>query len=299
MVTDLAEGGSAATHRPGSVRPDSGLGRILGRLVSNHTLGSMSLLTIHAPGWQVAKPGQFALLQPVRSSCFLGRAFSVSRQSGESVGFLVAPVGQGTRELCMLAEGSEVWILGPLGNSFDVPALMGGTGRTILVGGGVGIAPLPLLVEAMAQWVGDVGQAGVGATTPVLVLTGFRDAKQAGGDEIVKQAVEEASKSGLACTYEHTVEDLPSDKGRMVTDLLARHLKAGDRVAACGPDAMAIAVWQICSTLEGTRCWFSLEANMACGVGSCHGCVLETADGSYARVCREGPVFPGEEVFGG
>ena len=47
----------------------------------------------------------------------------------------------------------------------------------------------------------------------------------------------------------------------------------------------------------GVRTWFSLEANMACGVGSCHGCAIALADGSFARVCHEGPVFPGETVY--
>jgi dihydroorotate dehydrogenase electron transfer subunit len=80
---------------------------------------------------------------------------------------------------------------------------------------------------------------------------------------------------------------------------LARRLLAGDRLAVCGPGAMASAVWELCRHTVGVHAWFSLEANMACGVGSCHGCVLQLADGSYARVCHEGPVFSGREIFGG
>ena len=82
-----------------------------------------------------------------------------------------------------------------------------------------------------------------------------------------------------------------------VTDLLEREVRPGDMVAACGPDAMSAAVWRISSTVQGVRAWFSLEANMACGVGSCHGCVIVLSNGSFARVCRDGPVFPGEAVF--
>ena len=86
---------------------------------------------------------------------------------------------------------------------------------------------------------------------------------------------------------------------REVTDLLARHLHSGDRVAVCGPRAMAEEVWSICAGVLDVETWFSLETVMACGVGSCHGCLVTLADGSDARVCRDGPVFSGEAVFGG
>ena len=62
---------------------------------------------------------------------------------------------------------------------------------------------------------------------------------------------------------------------------------------------MSEAVWRLCAPVDGVDLWLSLETVMACGVGSCHGCVITLADGSYARVCHEGPVFTGKEVFGG
>jgi dihydroorotate dehydrogenase electron transfer subunit len=61
---------------------------------------------------------------------------------------------------------------------------------------------------------------------------------------------------------------------------------------------MSAAVWQVCGKVPETTAWFSLEAGMACGVGSCHGCAVTLADGSTARVCRDGPVFSGAAVFG-
>ena len=84
---------------------------------------------------------------------------------------------------------------------------------------------------------------------------------------------------------------------KKVTDLLERELRPGDRVVVCGPAAMSAAVWQACCAVEGVHAWFSLEAGMACGVGSCHGCVTALTDGSFARVCHEGPVFAGDTIF--
>jgi dihydroorotate dehydrogenase electron transfer subunit len=276
----------------------AGTCRSLGRVSGRVPLGSMTRLDILVPGWRAAKPGQFALLQAVGSACFLGRALSVCSQSDETVSFLVAPIGTGTRELCGLADGSTVWVLGPLGNGFDLAELTKGAGRLLLVGGGVGIAPFPLLVEELAGGPEGAARDGRGPEQDVLVLAGFRDSEQAGGGEVLAQAVARASKRGLACVYEKVLEDGSAGPTERVTDLLARNLRPGDRVAVCGPDAMARAVWQACSAVSDVSVWFSLETNMACGVGSCHGCVIALTDGSYTRVCREGPVFAGREVFG-
>ncbi len=264
--------------------------RSLGRLDRREALGGMMRMDVVVPAWRAGKPGQFALLQAEGSDCFLGRALSVCGQSGETVSFLVAPIGKGTRELCGLPEQSPVWVLGPLGNGFDVEALTAGPGRLLLVGGGVGIAPFPLLLDTLADG---------GRKLEVVMLAGFRDAEQARGGEVLERAVAGAAKTGLNGRYEKVVEDGSAGPAERVTDLLARHLRPGDRVAVCGPDAMAKAVWQQCTAAGVVGVWFSLETNMACGVGSCHGCVVALADGSYARVCREGPVFAGLEVFGG
>jgi hypothetical protein len=61
---------------------------------------------------------------------------------------------------------------------------------------------------------------------------------------------------------------------------------------------MSEAVARVCRGVPLVTAWFSLEAGMACGVGSCHGCVMTLADGTLSRVCHEGPVFAGEVVFG-
>jgi len=280
--------------------------RLLGTVRVNEVLGSFVRLTIRIPGWRQAKAGQFALLQAQPSRCFLGRALSVSDQAGEDVSFLIAPVGEGTRELSGLAPGDAVWALGPLGNGFGLDALVNSPGRAVIVAGGVGVAPFPLLLSKMAVRYREIFPAPTGdepgsrsaSGAEVLVLLGFRDAEQLLGSLPVRETALRLGESGLRCRVEVAVEDGSHGPAEKATDLLQRHLGPGDRVVACGPWAMTEAVWHLCRAVPDVEVWFSLEEVMACGVGSCHGCVITLADGSYARVCREGPVFKGREVFG-
>jgi dihydroorotate dehydrogenase electron transfer subunit len=296
--------------------------RVLAHVVSRAHLGSLVWLTLDVPGWSGAAPGQFALLQPQPSRCFLARALSIADEAGESVSFLVAPVGEGTRELCDLDSGAAVWVMGPLGNGFDVERIAGDEGssptparfstpapgsgrpRLLIVAGGVGAAPFPLLLSRLADLraAGSVVQTSVAAplhrNLEVVVLLGFRDAVQAQAAAPVVEAVSRSREAGLSCRCVVAAEDGSCGLAEKVTDLLARELLAGDRLFVCGPAAMATSVWRICRSVAKVQAWFSLEAGMACGVGSCHGCALTLADGSLARVCRDGPVFSGESVFG-
>jgi dihydroorotate dehydrogenase electron transfer subunit len=288
---------SADTRAPGP--PYMSACRSLARVVGIDTLGSMTRVRVHVPGWAEARPGQFALLQAEGSDCFLARALSICGQSGEVVSFLVAPIGKGTRELCGLADQGAVFVLGPLGNGFDLESLTGGSGRVVMVGGGVGIAPLPLLLSELTKRSKAAEREGSEHRVEVLILAGFRDSEQAVGGAVLAEAASLASDQGVTCDYQNVVEDGSCGPAARVTDLLARNIRPGDRVAVCGPEAMSRAVWQLCSPVRDVNVWFSLETNMACGVGSCHGCVIALADGSYSRVCREGPVFAGEVAFGG
>jgi dihydroorotate dehydrogenase electron transfer subunit len=298
------------TTLPAAARPVAV--RSLARVVGNHALGSLHWLALEAPGWPGARPGQFALLQPEGSRCFLSRALSVSKQEHDVVSFLIAPVGGGTRELCALDEGEQVWVLGPLGNGFDVNALTAGQGRLLIVAGGVGVAPFPLLLSSLqTEGAGVSGAArlegsaarGEGPATQleVVLLLGFRDVGQAVGAQPLidaSAAVNAApSSSRVACRTLLVTEDGAFGSAEKVSDALRREIRPNDRLAVCGPPAMAEAVWAICAETLGVRAWFSLEAGMACGVGSCHGCVIPLVGGGTARVCREGPVFEGAAVF--
>jgi dihydroorotate dehydrogenase electron transfer subunit len=277
--------------------------RLLGRVAANEPLGSQVRLAIDIPGWPGARPGQFAMLQAEPSRCFLARALSIANELEERVSFMVAPIGEGTQELCDLVPGDDVWVLGPLGNGFDLEEMTGGPGRLVIVAGGIGAAPFPLFLSVMADRraaarPGVAMNASEESRSEVVVLLGFRDALQTQGAAAVNEAALRLRQAGLSCRVELASEDGSHGPAQKVTDLLKRELRPGDRVAVCGTWAMSRVVWRICSAVPHVRAWFSLEMGMACGVGSCHGCVITLADGSVARVCRDGPVFAGESVFG-
>jgi dihydroorotate dehydrogenase electron transfer subunit len=272
-------------------------GRFPGRVEEKRLVGSSVWLTVRIADWPGARPGQFALLQAEPSACFLARPLSVALEEEDRVSFLIAPIGAGTRELSGLVAGEELWVLGPLGNGFPLDLLLGsGGGRLVLVGGGVGVAPLPLLLRQFARTRGSVG--GPAGAQEILVLLGFRDAAQAEAAGPVLEEVGLLRAAGVSCRCVTTAEDGSGGTPGLVTEALSAELLTGDRVAVCGPEAMAEAVWSVCSAVQGVRSWYSLETVMACGMGSCHGCVIPLADGSLARVCAEGPVFAGESVWG-
>ncbi|MGO9490623.1 MAG: dihydroorotate dehydrogenase electron transfer subunit [Solirubrobacteraceae bacterium] len=240
-------------------------------------LGAYRLLRLADPDGPTPQPGQFAMLASVErwgggedERPYLARAFSIARhQDGESL-YLLEDVGPGTRRLCELQPGEEVFSLGPLGRGFTAP-LEGR--RAILVGGGVGIAPLAILQDALLEAGGSP-----------LVLLGFRDGARAAGAELFQQAVV-ATDDGSAGHH------------GLVTELLAAELgRDGDAVVyACGPAGMLEGVRAICEQ-AGVPAQLALEAGMACGFGACYGCVVPRRGGGYLRVCLDGPVIDAAEL---
>lgn len=225
------------------------------------------------------QPGQFYMLAAAErwgggegGRPFLPRAFSVLRATprpeGIELHFLIEDVGPGTKRLSELGPGDDLAIVGPLGNGFGPP----GEGRTpLLVGGGVGIAPL-------AIWQDELAAGG----TESRVLLGFRDDDHARGSALFTDAT-------LA------TDDGSAGHHGLVTDLLEDELDAGDdrgddvEVYACGPPPMLEAVRAICND-HNTPAQLALESGMACGFGACFGCVVPTVDG-YVRLCVDGPVL--------
>ena len=291
--------------------------RVPGRVAVTEKLGALHRVPVEVPSWESGSdpgrpgPGQFALLQAEPSRCFLPRAFSISDYDSGLVSFLIAPVGDGSRELSDLPAGAEVWVLGPLGRGFDLRSMAAGrtssgrpgaklSARLVIVAGGAGLAPFPFLLRRL----GDMAPAAPGGVwdngegfAEILVLLGYRESAQVAGGRPVRTAADRLRARGVDCRVLETSEDGSTGQAGLVTSLLAQHLRSGDRVVVCGPGAMAEAVWEICRETPDVRTWFSMEAGMACGVGACHGCVIPLADGTMARVCHEGPVFPGETIF--
>jgi NAD(P)H-flavin reductase len=176
--------------------------------------------------------------------------------------FLIEDVGPGTERLCELQAGDGLLLVGPLGRGFKPPR---GGRRALLVGGGVGIAPL-------AIW-----QDELGVDTPALL--GFRDRAHAAG-------------AGLLNGAQIATDDGSVGAPGLVTELLRDELDAGAEeieVYACGPPAMLESVRLMCAAHD-VPAQLALESGMACGFGACFGCVVPTRAG-YVRLCLDGPVL--------
>jgi NAD(P)H-flavin reductase len=240
------------------------------------------------------RPGQFYMLAAAANWAgagerpFLPRAISVAETapaaSGIRLDFLVEGIGPGTDRLCALEPGEEVWVTGPLGNAFAEPREVSpAAAGAILVGGGIGVAPLALLRRRF-------GERGV----PLRVLLGFRNHQHSGGLELFCGAGAE-----LCPEVRLASEDGPRGHRGYVTDLLATMLAGDDAESAvvysCGPPAMLEAVRALCGE-RGVACELALESPMACGYGACFGCAVPRPDGSYMRLCVDGPVLRGEQI---
>ena len=232
-------------------------------------------------------PGQFYMLTGEGwggpdGRPYLPRAFSVAMveaaEQGIRLDFLLEVVGPGTERLAALAPGQGLHLTGPLGRPFSAPdELAPGALGAVLVGGGIGIAPLALLRRELAR-------RGVAQR----VLLGFRDRAHSGGLELFDcSEVRTASEDG------HT-----GHQG-YVTDLLAVLLEGDDAgagvVYACGPPAMLEAVRALCAA-RAVPTELAMETPMACGFGSCFGCAVPVAAGGYIRLCVDGPTVNAAEI---
>jgi dihydroorotate dehydrogenase electron transfer subunit len=214
---------------------------------------------------------------------YLSRAFSVADcapdgNGGLRLDFLVQAVGPGTERLASLERGERLRITGPLGRPFAPPRdVIPDAAGAILVGGGIGIAPLAL-------WRRRLSGAGI----PTRVLLGFRDEANSGGLELF-----DCSEIRLASEDGHT-----GHRG-YVTDLLSVLLEGDDAgsaaIYACGPPAMLEAVRRLCAERD-LASELAMEAPMACGFGACFGCAVPLAEGGYMRLCVDGPVVRGDEI---
>ena len=219
-------------------------------------------------------PGQFAQLRIDESKeTFLRRPISlhcVDYQRNE-VGFLIQKVGKGTASLWEKRPGSTLNAILPLGKGFTMPKSL--EQKVLLVGGGVGIAPL-LFMGTEMQKMGAKPTFLLGARSKSDLLR--LDAYRACGDVYV--TTEDGSEGEKGFVTQHSI--LQRDKF--------------ENIAVCGPKPMMLAMASYAKQ-TGTPCEVSLENMMACGLGACLCCVEDTKDGNVC-VCKEGPVFDVEKL---
>ena len=229
-----------------------------------------------APGF-IAAAGQFVHVRvPDAPHLLLRRPISVHTLSGDAFSLIVQRKGEGTARLCDGRAGDVLDMIGPLGNGF---APRPGDVHGLLVGGGIGVAPLLMLPLTHPDMTFEA-------------ILGFRSAAFA-------YALDDFTR---ACQHVTLMSDDGTLGARgLVGDPLAARLAAGgiDAVYACGPTPMLQTVQRLCQE-AGVYAQLSLEAHMGCGVGGCVtcSCGIRAADGTlrYQRVCLDGPVFDASEV---
>lgn len=217
-------------------------------------------------------PGQFLNIQiENHNGLFLRRPFSYYRVRGNRIEVLYEILGRGTALLAQKRPGHILKALGPLGKPFTQRV----TGKKrILVAGGVGVPPLVFLAETTR---------GSGIPPVLLIGCGTKD-------EVLPKKELALVKGSVG----YATEDGSYGVKGFVTVLLHDILKKEDPkslfIQTCGPRAMMSAVVKIAREF-GAQGELSVEERMACGVGACLGCVVETKDG-FKTSCVEGPVFP-------
>lgn len=214
-------------------------------------------------------PGQFVEVRVDNSpSTFLRRPISINNVDYDhnELWLLVAAVGDGTRQLQKLQKGDRLNCVLPLGNSFTMPT--DSTQKVLLVGGGVGVAPLLYFGKLIKVMGGE----------PTFLL-GARSAK----DVLERELFEQVGRVLI------TTEDGSEGEKGFVTNHSVLAQEHFDRISTCGPKPMMMAVARY-AFKNDIECEVSLENKMACGVGACLCCVEKTVEGNKC-VCKEGPVM--------
>lgn len=235
------------------------------RLSDKHAL----LKLTHRDALPEMLPGQFVEVRVDGSpSTFLRRPISINfvDRDRNELWLLVAAVGDGTRRLVGLHEGDKVNCLLPLGNGFTMPE--DASSRLLLVGGGVGVAPLLFFGKAFRDRGGRPSfLLGARSAADVLELDCFRR---------------------LGNVYVTTEDGSAGEKGFVTNHSILRRERF-DQISTCGPKPMMQAVAGY-ARAAGIDCEASLENMMACGLGACLCCVEKTTAGNLC-VCKDGPVF--------
>ncbi len=232
-------------------------------------------LEVEAPEIAAASvPGQFLMIGYGLENAgapFLPRPFSVGGRTRDGrVGLLLRAFGAGTRRMARLEPGDELLLLGPLGRPFRLDEGR----RTLCVAGGVGLAPFLFLADVARRGGLDVD-----------LVYGERTADRVFDPELLERLA-----GGPAEVW---TED--GSAGREGLVLGGVDLRDDPVLLGCGPDPMLRALAELARDRDADL-QVSVEEHMGCGVGTCQGCVVRSADGRWVKSCVEGPVFEAREL---
>jgi len=225
-----------------------------------------------------ALPGQFVEVK-VSNNCepLLRRPFSIHQASSAKIEILYEVVGPGTEILSKRKAGGNLNIIGPLGNGFDLKSGLRPHASGILVAGGMGVAPILFLAAKLAK------------QKPIVLI----------GGKTKDRILCEKEFKNLGCGVKIATDDGSRGFKGYVSSLLEKELKTHNSrsttIYACGPRPMLKEVSRVAKKFN-IPAQISLEEHMACGIGACLGCVVNTRQG-YKRVCQEGPVFEAAQII--
>lgn len=243
-------------------------------IVSNRRVGTdIYRMEIEAPFLAAESvPGQFLQVRIEGAGLLLRRPLGIAEADEDSgtVAMYYRIVGKGTAALAAMQAGQAVNCLGPLGQGFSLQAE-----RPLLIGGGMGLAPLLFLAQRFQ------GKASV--------LMGGRNKAEVFWSDFFSPVAKQV--------FTTTDDGSVGEKG-FTTSLLPTLLEKYrfDVLFACGPDIMMRKIGEIADEAD-VPCQVSLERRMACGLGACLSCVIDTTDEGRKKVCQDGPVFWAQEVF--
>jgi dihydroorotate dehydrogenase electron transfer subunit len=290
LTGELRNGPAAAAGERGR-RTLAPFGRRVAPVTAVERVGAYTVVSAcDSDGPRDPRPGQFYMLAAADrwgggadERPYLPRAFSFARIRGDgTLDFMLEAIGPGTQRLAELEPGEGLALVGPLGIGFDTQARTASGGarpngggsagnRALLVGGGIGAAPLVALQDELGE--------------EARVLLGFRSAAH-------------AEAAGLFFAEDPLVVTDDGSVGRqaLVTELLREELDEDPAatIFACGPPPMLEAVRALAAERD-VPAQLALESGMACGYGACFGCVVPTKDG-YKRICVDGPVLDAAEL---
>lgn len=226
-----------------------------------------------------AQPGQFVNIYFSDQIRIFPRPFSIAGATDEFLTLIYRVVGVQTSQMAGWKIGQTVKILGPLGNQFTVDVSVD---NHVLIGGGVGVAPLIFLADKILQ----------GGIEPQFFLGVKNRDEMPDGKLFGQLQVFHASSDDGSIGFHGTVVD------NFLSHLPG--IKKSVAIYACGPEKMNAALAQ----LAGERrydCQISFERLMACGLGLCQGCTVKKnstdAETGYLLVCKDGPVFRSDKVM--
>ncbi len=269
-------------------------------LYNDRVAPSIYIMQLAAPGIASGiKPGQFVHLQiPNFEGHVLRRPFSVYSwdDDRQTISIMYQVVGEGSRALTRASKGTRTMAIGPIGNGWSVPE---GARKAIMVCGGLGVAPQTMLAKQMVDEGMEV-HCLLGATTESRIIG--------------KMVLDDYGVDVRVST-----DDGSYGYHGFCTDLIGEYMNRTGYISICGPEPMERAAVREISRLTGGEfgaapstdgaavassaagapasltCQVSLERRMACGIGACLSCVVDTVDGKK-RACVDGPVFDAQEV---